>query len=337
MQNLKHRLAYIIATGFAMAFLFKFFIFKNSHHYFNDEILFVTIITTLICEGNLRIDFILNQKYSWIKYAKKRLLLQFTLSLCYTIFTLIICILIINYFKFGSLEVFNPKMKQVFFPTIMITFIVLSIEIGNQFLQSWKLSLIEFERYKTETAHAQLQNLKNQLNPHFLFNNLSVLTSLIYKNQDKAADFINELSKVYRYVLDTKNSELVTLHQELDFINHYIYLQKIRFEDSFLFEINVEESKKNDFLLPMCLQMVVENTIQHNETSQTNPLKVKIYTQNNALIIENPIKPRKEIVNSSKTGLKNIQKRYSFFTDEKVIIENNGTVFRVILPLIPKK
>ena len=87
-------------------------------------------------------------------------------------------------------------------------------------------------------------------------------------------------------------------------------MQKIRFEDSFSFEIKVEESKKNDFLLPMCLQMIVENTIQHNETSQTNPLKVKIYTQNNALIIENPIKPRKEIVNSSKTGLKNIQKRY---------------------------
>jgi LytS/YehU family sensor histidine kinase len=160
---------------------------------------------------------------------------------------------------------------------------------------------------------------------------------LVYKNQDKAANFINELAKVYRYVLDTKNVELVSLQEEIDFINHYIYLQKIRFEDSVLFEINVEESKKNDFLLPMCLQMLVENTIQHNETSQANPLKVLIYTQNNSLVIENQIKPRTNVVDSSKTGLKNIEQRYSFYTDEKVIVANNGETFKVILPLIQKK
>ena len=183
----------------------------------------------------------------------------------------------------------------------------------------------------------QLQNLKNQLNPHFLFNNLSVLTSLVYKNQDKAADFINELAKVYRYVLDTKNSELVPLQEELDFINHYIFLQKIRFEDSISFEIKIEESKKSDYLLPMCLQMLVENTIQHNETSQANPLKVLIYTDNDSLVIENPILSRSHISESTKTGIKNIKQRYSFFTDKKVIVSNNGKVFKVILPLIQKK
>jgi LytS/YehU family sensor histidine kinase len=210
-------------------------------------------------------------------------------------------------------------------------------DITNQFFKSWKSSLIEVEKYKTESANAQLQNLKNQLNPHFLFNNLSVLTSLVYKNQDKAADFINELAKVYRYVLDTKNAELIPLEEELDFINHYIYLQKIRFENSILFEIKIEESKKSTYLLPMCLQMLVENTIQHNETSQANPLKVLIYTQNNSLIIENPISPRINVADSTQTGLKNIEKRYSFFTDEKVIVENNGKIFKVILPLIQKK
>jgi LytS/YehU family sensor histidine kinase len=182
-----------------------------------------------------------------------------------------------------------------------------------------------------------LQNLKNQLNPHFLFNNLSVLTSLVYKNQDKAVDFISELAKVYRYVLDTKNSELVSLNEELEFIYHYIYLQKIRFEDSISFEINIEESKKSDYLLPMCLQMLVENTIQHNETSQAHPLKVLIYTEKDSLVIENLIKPRSNNSESTKTGLKNIEQRYLFFTDKKVIVSNNGKIFKVILPLIQKK
>lgn len=336
MQNIKYRIAYIIATGFALSFLFKLFIF-NSPQYFDDEILFVTAITTIICEGNLRIDFKLNQKYSWIKFPKKRFIIQVTVSLMYTIFTLIICILIINYFKFGSLEIFNPKMRQVFFPAIFITFSIFSIEIGNQFLQSWKLSLIELETFKTKTANAQLQNLKNQLNPHFLFNNLSVLSSLVYKNQDKAVSFINELAKVYRYVLDTKSTELVSLQEELSFLNHYIYLQKIRFEDNILFEIKIEEKQKLSYLLPMCLQILVENTIQHNETSKANPLKVFIYTENNSLIIENLIKLRSNIADSTKTGLKNIEMRYSFYTDEKVIVINNGKVFKVILPLMQRK
>ena len=102
------------------------------------------------------------------------------------------------------------------------------------------------------------------------------------------------------------------------------------------FEIKIEESKKSDYLLPMCLQMLVENTIQHNETSQANPLNVLIYTQNNSLVVENRIKPRSNVVNSSKTGLKNIEQRYSFYTDEKVIVSNNGEIFKVILPLIQR-
>jgi LytS/YehU family sensor histidine kinase len=228
-------------------------------------------------------------------------------------------------------------MIEVFPPALLFTFVLLTVKIGSEFFSALKNSLLETEKYKTENAIAQLQNLKNQLNPHFLFNNLSVLTSLVYKNQDKAADFINELAKVYRYVLDTKNYELVTLQEELEFLNHYIYLQKIRFEDSILFEMNIEESKKSNYLLPMCLQMLVENTIQHNETSQANPLHVLIYTQNNSLVIENPIRPRTNVVDSSKTGLKNIEMRYSFFTDEKVIVFNKGGIFKVILPLIQRK
>ena len=336
MRTIKYRVFYMFGIGLAIAFLFKLFVFRSAT-FFDDEILFVSIITVLLWEGNLQIDSFLDKKISWITYPNERIIAQIVTNLVYTILVLIISISVINYFKFGVFELFNPKLREVFIPTIIITFLVVMIDIANHFFKSWKASLIEVEKHKTESVNAQLQNLKNQLNPHFLFNNLSVLTSLVYKNQDKAAEFINELAKVYRYVLDTKNAELVTLQEELDFLNHYLYLLKIRFEDSVSFEINIEEGNKSNYILPMCLQTVVENTIQHNEASQANPLKVLIYSQNNSLVIENTIKPRSNDVTSSKTGLKNIEMRYSFYTDKKVIVSNNEEIFKVILPLIHRR
>jgi two-component system LytT family sensor kinase len=192
------------------------------------------------------------------------------------------------------------------------------------------------EKYKTQSAHAQLQNLKNQISPHFLFNNLSVLTSLVYSEDRKALNFIDELSKVYRYVLENKNVELVTLDKELDFINHYIYLLNIRFEGNIVFTINIEDEKKLLYLPQMCLQILIENTIQHNETSKAKILRVNLYIDNNILVIENNIQIRRDKIESSGTGLKNIQSRYSFFTDEKVEIFSDGQLFKVFLPLLSK-
>jgi LytS/YehU family sensor histidine kinase len=158
----------------------------------------------------------------------------------------------------------------------------------------------------------------------------------VYQNQDKAIDFINELSKVYRYLLDNKNAELVSLQEELDFLEHYIYLLKIRFGENIIFNIQIEESLIS-FLPPMCLQMLVENTIQHNETSLAKPLKVSIIAKNNRLIVNNPIQPRSDKSESSQTGLENMKTRYQFFTDEKIEIIHNESVFTVSLPLIAKK
>ena len=240
----------------------------------------------------------------------------------------------IHVLKSGKYELINPKMGQVLVPAIFVTIAFIAIDIGYQFFRAWNQSLIEVEKYKAESAQAQLENLKNQLNPHFLFNNLSVLTSLVYKNQDKAVDFINELSKVYRYVLENKSSELVTLQEELAFLDHYVYLLKIRFEEGISFDIKIDKKMIVKCLPPICLQMLVENTIQHNETSQANPLKVFIYTENNHLIIENAIQPRSDKIKSTKMGIKNIQSRYAFFTEKKLQILNDSKNFKVILPLI---
>ncbi len=336
MKNSKIKITHKLGIAIVITLFFKIIFFRIDE-FFELDLLFITAIVLIIWQGNQAIDNRLNKRYPWIENAKKRLVIQSLLSVVFTSIALFVLMYLMHQLRFGDGRILNRKMIEIFPPAILFTLALLAVKIGSEFFNALKNSLLEVEKYKTESANAQLQNLKNQLNPHFLFNNLSVLTSLVYKNQDKAANFINELAKVYRYVLDTKNAELVPLQEEFDFINHYIYLQKIRFEDSVLFEIKIEESQKSAFLLPMCLQMLVENTIQHNETSQANPLKVLIYTHNNSLIIENPILPRSNVAESTKTGLKNIEQRYSFFTDEKVIVSNNGEIFKVILPLIQRR
>ena len=333
MKDKKYRILYMLGIGLIISTLFKLLFFRGDP-FFDDVFGTIIIAAVIIFEGNLRIDTWLSQKYSWAALPKKRIITQFLASLMYTVFLLYALMFTIHVLKSGKYELFNPKMGQVLIPAIFVTIAVIAMDIGYQFFKAWRQSLIEVEKYKAESANAQLQNLKNQLNPHFLFNNLSVLTSLVYKNQDKAVDFINELSKVYRYVLDNKSAELVTLNEELTFLEHYIYLLKIRFENSISFSIKTTEDTRGRYLPPMCLQMLVENTIQHNETSQANPLNVLIYTEKNHLIVENPIQPRSDKIESSQTGLENIQSRYAFFTDKKIEITQNGKVFKVVLPLI---
>jgi sensor histidine kinase YesM len=266
MKNSRFKIINKLGIAIAITLFFKV-VFFRIEDFFEWDLLFITAIVLIIWQGNEAIDALLNTQFPWIENAKKRLIIQTVLSFVYTSITLFALMYLLHQLRFGDGRIINRKMIEIFPPAILFTLALLSVKIGSEFFNALKNSLLEVEKYKTESANAQLENLKNQLNPHFLFNNLSVLTSLVYKNQDKAAHFITELAKVYRYVLDTKNAELVTLQEELDFINHYIYLQKIRFEDSVLFEIKIEESKKSTYLLPMCLQMLVENTIQHNETS----------------------------------------------------------------------
>ncbi|MFZ4550076.1 MAG: sensor histidine kinase [Bacteroidales bacterium] len=338
MLKTKLRFVYMLATGFAIAILFQLLLPPDApdHNFLFAAIAIITI-TIIIWEGNLRIDGWLNARYPWVDATRKRLLLQTIVSSLYTVTSLFVLISIAHLIMDGRVELpGRHRIDPLFVPGLVVAFSVLIIDVGSQFFKAWKKSLVEVEKYKTESAMAQLQNLKNQLNPHFLFNNLSVLASLVHKDQDKAVDFINELSKVYRYVLDNKNAELLTLQEELAFLDHYIYLLKIRFESSIMFSIAIDDNLRSSCLPPMCLQMLVENTIQHNEASRANPLQVSIYTNQHALIVENLLQPRSDVPESSQTGLVNIQTRYSFFTSQKVEIINNGKSFKVVLPLISK-
>lgn len=161
-----------------------------------------------------------------------------------------------------------------------------------------------------------------------------MLSSLVYKDQDKAVDFINQLSKVYRYLLDNKSNELITLEEELKFISSYAYLLNIRYSPNLKIELQISEECKRLLLPPLAIQLLIENAIKHNEISSESPLVIELKSNEKSLIISNKINRRISEEPSSKTGLKNIQKRYSYFTDLRISVNDSEGMFNVEIPLL---
>lgn len=304
------------------------------------DLLVSILITIMVWEGNLRIISWMNHRFPWEDQPWKRILTQILISVSYSAVII-----------FGISMLFNalfyelPEGNTGFYITafvilgmlVLFSLLVISIEISIQFFRSWKDSLVEVEHLRSETLQAQLQTLINQINPHFLFNNLSVLSSLVYKDQDKAVDFINQLSKVYRYLLDHRENDLVTVEQELGFIHAYIYLLKIRFEDKIRFHIDIPEERLGDQLPQMVLQMLLENAMKHNESSPEKPLEINITVEEGMLVIQNNLQLRVVPEPGSGTGLQNIRERYRFFTDVPVLILDDQQTFTVKLPLLQAK
>jgi LytS/YehU family sensor histidine kinase len=182
---------------------------------------------------------------------------------------------------------------------------------------------------------AELKNLKNQINPHFLFNSLNSLFALVEEQPELARKFIIKLSKVYRYLLDSSNSNLIALQQELDFIRHYLFLQKIRFGESLDMDIDIRPDLLRKKLPSASLQSLVENAIKHNRITENNPLLIKIFSNDlDQLVVENNYQPRTELVHSPGTGLKNLSALYQHLGCNSLSYGFDNGKYRVQLPLL---
>ena len=190
------------------------------------------------------------------------------------------------------------------------------------------------EKVKRESLSLQYKVLQDQINPHFLFNSLNVLGSLMDIDVEKAKHFNRELSKFYRDVLHFKDQDIIPLKDEIDFVNKYIYLQQIRFGEALQVDIIANE-KVEGKVIPLSLQALVENAIKHNEISKANPLKIVIAISDDyELVVENNLQAKQLLEETSKTGLKNLAGRYEYLTGKEMVISKNGGYFRVSLPLI---
>lgn len=206
------------------------------------------------------------------------------------------------------------------------------------FYNRYQKNKLKEQKVIAGTASAKFDALKNQLDPHFLFNSLNVLTSLIDENPESAQKFTTSLSKVYRYVLEQKNKELVSVDEELDFARTYMTLVKMRFEDSIVFDIPERASNPESKVVPLSLQLLLENAVKHNMVTTSKPLHIKIYEDGRGnLVVENNLQPKQIVKKGSGVGLENIKQRYQLLTDKKVNINQQANRFAVALPMLTKQ
>jgi LytS/YehU family sensor histidine kinase len=201
------------------------------------------------------------------------------------------------------------------------------------FMNRLKDSQVETERLKKENLEAQFEALRNQINPHFLFNSFNVLSQLVHKDADSSVVFIEQLSKVYRYLIYHQEKRMVELKTELEFIQSYLFLLKIRFQENLVIEINME-NPKDYYVIPVSLQLMIENAIKHNVVSKKSPLHISISQSDDYLEIKNNLQLKDVKEPSTGLGLKNIISRYRLLIDKEVIIENDNHYFSVKIPLI---
>ena len=230
----------------------------------------------------------------------------------------------------------NETIEYYFFPLLFTTIVSLFFHLVY-FYKALQEKKVKEQKIIAGTASAKYDALKNQLDPHFLFNSLNVLASLIDENPDQAQRFTTSLSKVYRYVLEQKDKELVSLEEELKFANVYMKLLKMRFENSIFFEMPESLQNEEAKIVPLSLQLLLENTIKHNIVSEKRPLKIRIYETDSHLVVENNLQ-KKEVLGSRKgVGLQNIVNRYDVVTSRKLEIQETEDIFRVKLPLLTKQ
>jgi Histidine kinase len=297
---------------------------------FFDYVLFSSFNWMLLWTINSELNDYLSNKISWIHTPIKRFLVGVIATI---VFTALGVLIIIRSFEWLLGFEFS-RYDQVLVPSLLITFFISLFFHGRNFLFQWRQSAVDAERYQKESMVATYENLKSQVNPHFLFNSLNALTNLVYDDQEKAVKFIKQLSEVYRYVLDTRDKEVVLLEDELRFLQSYTFLQQIRFGDKLSMDINL--TGLQTMVAPLAIQMLLENAVKHNEVSEENPLHIKIYTANQFIVVENDLQKKSRLGEASVgVGLDNIIKRYKFLTDKGVEVIETTKLFTVKLPIIP--
>jgi hypothetical protein len=281
----------------------------------------------------------LNNKVVWQKYTKYRLLIGGLGGIALTmlgIFGLRILIRVV--IEGNSLSDFLGKEKfKYYIISLLITIVVTLIFHLIYFYKKTQENKVKEQKIIAGTATAKFESLKNQIDPHFLFNSLNVLSSLIEENPENAQRFTTSLSKIYRYVLEQKDKELVSIEEELAFAKTYMNLLKMRFENSLFYELPTTNLNPEAKVVPLSLQLLLENTVKHNVVSEQRPLHIRIYVEGDYLAIQNDYQKKEVLQERKGVGLQNIINRYGIITNRKVLIEQNEKTFTVKIPVLTKQ
>lgn len=315
--------------------------FTEGYRLFDGEIrgiyLFGALLATvfLVWEGNRLIEYLLEKRQSRKHLPIHFLIIFFFLSI---INVALISVALTYLFDLALPEssrsfILHTKITMGF--AFRVNLFLNSINGIVFFMNQYKKAQLETEQLKKQTLEAQFEALRSQINPHFLFNSLNVLSSLVYKDPEASTEFIHQLSRVYRYLLYYQERKLVQLREELQFLSSYLYLLRIRFRDTLVIEVNIGPEFLDRYVAPASLQLLIENAIKHNVVSQRYPLNIRLFINDGEyLVVENELREKQMKDHSTFTGLKNISRRYAFISNREISVTKDSERFRVELPLI---
>ncbi|TDP59311.1 2TM domain-containing protein [Flavobacterium dankookense] len=310
---------------------------------FNDELkstfLYTLLYTTSLHLANTSLFIFLDKIFKEERFSKRRIFIGFALSFVLSLFVIFLLRVFEDVVIEGStfLDFIKNEKAGNYIVASVFTFIVISIVHIIYLYKYYQENKLKEQKVIAGTASAKFESLKNQIDPHFLFNSLNVLSSLIEENPDNAQRFTTSLSKIYRYVLEQKDKELVPVEEELQFAKTYMNLLKMRFENSISYELPTDFDNLEAKVVPLSLQLLLENTIKHNVVSEQKPLHIKIYIENNYLIIENNLQKKEVLQDRKGVGLQNIVNRYALISERKVLVEETSEVFKVKIPILTKQ
>jgi two-component system, LytTR family, sensor kinase len=294
------------------------------------------LITIIIWLGNRYIMIYCRKKYPQFNDVRKRLIFQSLIMLVFTVTANILLGQVTEgiYAKDGGVRDMTDLLIHSNSAVIFCTIMIIAIYESIYFMHELRHSVEETENLKRENLSAQLNALRTQVNPHFLFNNLNTLSSLIPENPKHAVDFVQQLSKVYRHILEVKDEKCILLKDELEVLNAYTFLLKTRFDKNLEVNINIPQEKMQKKIVPLSLQILMENAIKHNIVSAEKPLQINVFAENGSLVVSNNLQIKNQINESTGIGLDNIRNRYRLISEKPVKVTENETNFTVSIPLI---
>jgi len=306
----------------------------SSYQNFLFGFLWAFIIFITQWTGAALINHLLDRRVKWIDQPLLRSILGIIMLVTYSVIAFMLVKYLMYFIKYGMLpeDEWQFAATSSFF-TVLISFNISLIFTAIGFFKAWKRELINAAKLKAEMMAYKYEALRNQINPHFLFNSFNVLSDLVYADQAMAVKFIQQMSDLFRYVLDSRDKELVPLKEEVEFMRSFTYLLKTRFEDKLDIVIDLEAAT-GEYIVPMTLQLLVENAVKHNEVSEAFPLIIIIRKNEDYLEVENSLRIKHVGEDSKSTGLKNIEQQFSFFTDKHIEINNSNGKFRVRVPIL---
>ncbi|MCD7972574.1 MAG: sensor histidine kinase [Candidatus Azobacteroides sp.] len=296
------------------------------------------LVSSVFLIGIAIIDFYLVKYINRAKWLQERLILRIIFEALLLSTLAVLFVLLGNLpFKYnGDITdyIYLIVEREAAIASILLnTFCVIVLEFFFH-MQLGKKREIELQQMQTENAEMQYKQLKGQINPHFLFNSLNILVSLINKDARRATEYTKKLSDVYRYVLTYDKEDTVTVAEETDFIQNYIHILKIRFDKGLEVDIHLPEQIRDKKIIPMTLQILVENAIKHNIVSVSRRLKIEIGCEEEFIFVTNKVALRSNTGQSTGIGLKNLSQKYKFLSDKDIIISEENDMFTVKIPLL---